>query len=197
MKKLLWLLALAAAANAIAKRIGKRDAGDAADAQNAAPVALLSGDVTEAPTSSQDDATALSELAAFDAQQYALADHALGKPLGREARAYATMLFEEHRDAGDRVRALARAVGAALAESAPRLDAFAGVDDGAFEEHFIAASVDAHARMLDQVDNVLLPTVVDSRIAEHLQLVRDDPQVHLENARLLAQGAPQDPARAA
>lgn len=189
MKKLLLLAAVGVVAYTLGKRAGIRNPSVGDAEQNAQ---RTMGPMLHSEGESVD---ALAAIAGFDERQVALAELALGREIGDDTRSLATLLLEEHNVSRERVRALSAAIGVAMDEtmdlsigddaSLLRLES---LDSGTFETSWIAAVTDDHSRMLESIDDVLLPLVNDERVAEHLRLVRDDVHMHLQNAIALGGG---------
>lgn len=187
MKKLLLLGAIGYAAFRFGKHVALRDASPTSRR-------LARADFDEVFADEAQDA--LAEAARFEARQVALADLALARSPAGALRSVATMLREEHGSGLDRADSLQSPAGApfggADAEVQPALARLEGLDDTRFEDAWLATVTHDHSRMLESLDDVLLPSG-DVRIDEHLRAVRDHVQAHLQHL-LALQGANDDPA---
>lgn len=186
MKKLLLLAAVGYVAYTLGRNAGNRTLLPRPSTHNAehghAP-----------PLAADDTIDALAGVAAFDERQVSLANLALGRGIDASTRSLATLLLEEHNTNLGRVRSLGDAVGVppehlTSFESPTSDPAFLrlrtlAADD--FRTQWLATVTDEHVRMLERIDDLWLPATNDERIAEHLRLVRDDVQMHLQNALAL------------
>lgn len=192
MKKLLLLATIGVVAYTLGKRAGIRNLALGEAEQNAQRAR------GPTPRAEGDSADALAEVAEFDERQAALAQLALERNVGDDMRSLAVLLLETHNANRDRTRSLANAIGVTLDETSTSSpgggdDAMSlrleSQDAGNFEASWIDAVTDDHNRMLERLDDALLPLASDDRVAEHLRLVRDDVHMHLQNAIALGGGS--------
>lgn len=222
MKKMLMLVAMGFAVNALVKRAGKRNAAPRLRAQNAGAFGLdgdgydrAGRDAVEFDDgdlrpefAAADDGAALDMLQQFDAHTIALAESALARSVGNDTRSVATLLLEEHTRNQAQLRTLRAALeveegeidAATRAEQhddATLLQQLERLDSGTFEAGWIGAARASHARMLEHIDDVLLADIEDTRLAEHVRLLRDDVRAQLQNLDALAGGQDEADMRAA
>ena len=144
----------------------------------------------------RNDAGVLGALAMFDEHVIAGAEAALNRPVGETVQGLASMLRERHREHLAHTRALLErlelqleldpAVAEIEALCFNRRTDLAGVVDQDFEAAYAADVVDDHERMLQYIDEALLPAAYDERVIEHVRAARAHLAEHLAEARMLA-----------
>jgi putative membrane protein len=125
--------------------------------------------------------------------EVAQANAALPKLTKPEAKEFATMMVEMHSAAEKRQAALAQekgitpqpnATSAKLTEESNAIVQQLGAADAdEIDRLYMQKQVDVHQKVLDTIDNVLIPSATDPALKQELQTSRGEVAMHLERAK--------------
>lgn len=114
-----------------------------------------------------------------------------------EVAEYATMMITDHGAAATALDTLLAEQGiapepsdveAALKADSDAIVAMLAAAEAPVDPLYIDSHVTAHQQVLDLIENVLLPETEDEALAEFLQTMRDDVEMHLQEAEALSEG---------
>jgi putative membrane protein len=141
------------------------------------------------------------EIVAFTNEAHyaelAMAEVAKRKATDRDVKEYAAMMLTQHRDAQTHEKSVTQKAKLAPAESAASaqlaserqasLDSFKNQSGKAFDRAYIDAQVSSHQRLLDAIDNKLLPSASSSELKTVLTQLRTQVAMHLSRAQEIKQ----------
>lgn len=143
-----------------------------------------------------DDTAVLGALLMLDEHQIAAAEMALNRPVPDQVQTLAATLREEHQSHLEETRELIDQLEFQIAHDKVVADIegrchsrrtyLGDTSDELFEQAYLTEIVDDHERMLEFIDQSLLPAANDTRVLEHVRRTREHIAMHLAEARMLA-----------
>lgn len=145
------------------------------------------------------DAEVAKVLATVNRGEVKQAEVALGKTQSPEVRDYAERMLEEHRQALERAEEVAGRM-----EEQPRTSALdqqltndteqtmqelERAETASFDDQYLSSQIEGHRKVLEVIDNVLLPSVQHPALRAEIEAVRPVIWSHLNHAEQLRTGS--------
>jgi putative membrane protein len=188
-----WIAGAASILGCSDNRVPAAEANASDGRENESTSASASTSPNGSETQRLSDAQIASVTSAANTGEVAQARAALPKLTKPEAKQFATMMTEMHTTAEDRQAALAREKGLTpeanpvsaklTQESNAIVEQLAAADPDTIDRLYLEKQVSVHQKVLETIDNVLLPSASDPALKQELQTSRAEVAMHLERAR--------------
>ena len=150
------------------------------------------GSQTATSSMPRNDAEITNSLMTVNTQEMNLARLARQKAENKQVKEFSEMMFSEHAKNNDKAQALATKQGINLKEtqasmnlkftSEDQIEQLRGMKGKQFDKAYMQTQVDLHRKVLDRLDNTLIPNAKDSELKAMLQQTRGKVQDHMNQA---------------